>query len=195
MTTLRNAVHEYLAMRRNLGFKLYEAGKALPAFVTFMEQQGAAVITSQLALTWAQQPTTVQPAEWGRRLRIVRGFARYRSATDPRTQIPPEGLLPYRPKRARPYVYSDEEIRRLLRAALTLPGGSALRRWTYYCLFGLLGVAGLRISEARHLELPDVDLAAGVLTIRGTKFGKSRLIPLHASTCRVLATYLVHRAR
>ena len=195
MTTLRKAVHEYLVLRRSLGFKLHKAGKALPAFVTFMEQQRASVITSQLALTWAQQPTTVQPAEWAYRLSIVRGFARHRSATDPRTEIPPEGLLPYRPKRARPYLYSDEEIRRLLRATLALPGHSELRRRTYYCLFGLLSVSGLRISEARDLELQDVDLRAGVLTIRGAKFGKSRLIPLHASTRRVLADYLARRTR
>jgi integrase len=194
MTPLRKAVHDYLVLRRSLGFKLHKAGKALPAFITFMEQQRASVITSQLALTWAQQPTTVQPAEWAYRLSMVRGFARHRSATDPRTEIPP-GLLPYRPKRARPYIYSDEEIRRLLRAALALSGHRELRRWTYYCLFGLLSVSGLRISEARDLELQDVDLRAGVLTIRGAKFGKSRLIPLHASTRRVLADYLARRGR
>ena len=195
MTALRKAVHEYLALRRSLGFKLHKAGKALPAFVTFMAQHRASVITSQLALTWAQQPTTVQPAEWAYRLSIVRGFARHRSATDPRTEIPPDGLLPYRPKRARPYLYSDEEIRRLLGAALALPGSRELRRGTYYCLFGLLSVSGLRISEARDLALQDVDLRAGVLTIRGAKFGKSRLIPLHGSTRRVLADYLARRAR
>lgn len=195
MTTLRKAMQEYLVLRRRLGFKLHKAGKALPAFVTFMEQQRASVITSQLALTWAQQPTSVQPAEWAYRLSMVRGFARHRSATDPRTQIPPDGLLPYRPKRARPYLYSDEEIRRLLHAALALSANWKLRRWTYYCLFGLLSVSGLRISEARDLTLQDVDLQAGVLTIRGAKFGKSRLIPVHASTRRVLADYLARRAR
>lgn len=195
MTTLRKAAHQYLVLRRSLGFKLQRAGKMLPSFVTFMEQHRASVITCQLALTWAQQPTTVQPAEWASRLSIVRGFARHRSATDPRTEIPPEGLLPYRPKRARPYLYSDEEIRRLLRATLVLPGTSERRRRTYYCLFGLLSVSGLRISEARDLELQDVDLPAGVLTIRSAKFGKSRLIPLHASTRRVLADYLARRAR
>jgi integrase/recombinase XerD len=116
---------------------------------------------SRLALTWAQQPTSVQPPEWACRLSIVRGFARHRSATDPRTQIPLEGLLPYRPKRARPYLYSDEEIRRLLHAALALPGNGGLRPWTYRCLFGLLSVSGLRISEARQLELQDIDLRTG----------------------------------
>jgi integrase len=128
-------------------------------------------------------------------LSFVRGFARHRSATDPRTEVPPDGLLPYRPKRARPYLYSDDEIRSLLRAALTLPGRGGLRPWTYHCLFGLLSVAGLRIGEARHLELRDLDLPGAVLTIRGAKFGKSRLVPLHASTCHVLADYLARRER
>lgn len=195
MTTLRAAVQEYLILRRSLGFKLHDAGKGLLAFVTFMEQHRAAHITRQLALTWAQQPSTVQPMEWARRLSFVRGFARHRSATDPRTEIPPDGLLPYRPKRARPYLYSDDEIRGLLRAALTLPGRGGLRPWTYYCLFGLLSVSGLRIGEARNLELQDVDLQAAVLTIRGAKFGKSRLVPLHASTRHVLADYLARRNR
>src|SRR5439155_1992784 len=136
----------------------------------------------------------VQPAEWARRLSIVRIFASHRSATDPRTQIPPEGVLPYRPKRARPYLYSDQEIRALLQAALR-PADGGLRPWTYHCLLGLLSVSDLRISEARGLELQDVDLRAAVLTIHGAKFGKSRLIPLHASTRRVLADYLARRAR
>jgi integrase len=125
----------------------------------------------------------------------VRGFARYRSAIDPRTQIPPEGLLPHRPKRARPYLYSNKEIRSLLRAAFSLPAHGGLRPWTYHCLFGLLSVTGLRIGEARNLKLQDVDLQTGVLTIRGAKFGKSRLIPVHGSTRRVLEDYLARRDR
>ena len=195
MTTLRVAIQEYLTLRRGLGFKLHYAGQVLPKFVSFLEQHHASVITSRLALDWAQQSLTAQPAESAQRLSIVRGFARYRSATDPRTEIPPESLLPYRPKRAKPYLYSEQEIRSLLRAALKLPAHGGLRPWTYHCLFGLLSVTGLRLGEARNLELQDVDLPAGILTIRGAKFGKSRLVPLHGSTCRVLADYLAQRER
>ncbi len=198
MNTLREAVRDYLNMRRSLGFKLHETGKLLPAFVKFLEEHRSSSITTRLALAWAQQPSTVQPAEWARRLSVVRTFARYRSATDPRTQIPPPGLLPFQPKRARPYLYSEEEIRSLLRAALRMPRRyrrSKLRPWTYYCLFGLLSVSGLRLGEVRNLELRDVDLKAGVLTIRGAKFGKTRLVPLHVSTCAVLADYLARRQR
>ncbi|PYT72785.1 MAG: integrase [Acidobacteria bacterium] len=195
MNTLRQAVQEYLTLRRSLGFKLSKTGKLLPAFVKFMEQHRASHITNKLALAWAQQPSTVQPTEWAYRLSVVRSFARHRSATDPRTQIPPDGLLPYRPKRARPYLYSTKEIQGLLRAALSLPARGSLRPWTYHCLFGLLSVTGLRLGEALNLELRDVDLKTGVLTIRNAKFGKTRLIPIHPSTCRALADYLARRNR
>jgi integrase/recombinase XerD len=198
MTTLRQAVQEYLSMRRHLGFKLHEAGKGLLDFVTFMEQHRASSITQALALSWAQQPSNVQPAHWAQRLSFVRGFAQFRSATDPRTEIPAPGLLPFQPQRARPYLYSATEIRRLLHAALDLPcryKRGRLRPWLYYTLFGLLSVTGLRVSEARNLEVRDVDLDAAVLTIRGAKFGKTRLVPLHTSTCHVLAAYLRRRAR
>ena len=198
MNTLRQAVEEYLSLRRGLGFKLQHAGKDLLDFVTFMEQHRASYVTQALALAWAQQPLNVQPAYWAQRLSVVRGFARHRSATDPRTQIPQQGLLPFHPKRARPYLYSVDEIKRLLDAALKMPcryERGELRPWTYYCLFGLLSVSGLRLGEARNLELQDVDLKAAVLTIRGAKFGKSRLVPLHASTCKVLADYIARRQR
>jgi integrase/recombinase XerD len=198
MNTLRQAVDEYLSLRRNLGFKLREAGKTLLDFVTFMEQQRAPYITQALALAWAQQPADAQPSHWAQRLSFVRGFARYRSSSDPRTQIPLPGLLPFQPKRARPYLYSDEEIEKLLRAALNMPHrykNGAVLPWVYYCLFGLLSISGLRIGEARNLELQDVDLEAGVLTIRNAKFGKTRLVPLHASTCEVLADYIERRQR
>jgi integrase/recombinase XerD len=198
MNPLRQALQEYLSLRRDLGFKLHDAGKGLLDFVTFMEQHRATYITQELALAWAQQPADVQPAYWARRLSFVRMFARHRSATDPRTQIPPPGLLPFQPKRARPWLYSDDEIRRLLDAALRMPcryKRGQLRPWTYHCLFGLLSVSGLRLGEACNLRVDDVDLKTMVLTIRGAKFGKSRLVPLHASTCKVLADYIARRMR
>jgi integrase/recombinase XerD len=202
MNTLRQAVQEYLAMRRSLGFKLQRAGPALLDFVSFLEQHGASYITLRLALAWATLPLGGQPdTRAAQRLSFVRLFARYRSATDRRTEIPPPGMLPFRPKRAQPYLYSEQEIQQLLRATLDRPLSPrhrkrcALLPWVYYCLFGLLSVSGLRLGEARNLRLQDVDLKAGVLTICGAKFGKDRLVPLHASTCRVLADYLVRRQR
>ena len=102
MNTLRQAVDDYLTMRRHLGFQLREAGNALLDFVTFMEHHRASYITQALALAWAQQPASAQPAYWAQRLSHVRGFARYRQASDPRTQIPAPGLFPGQPKQARP---------------------------------------------------------------------------------------------
>jgi integrase/recombinase XerD len=189
-------------MRGALGFKLRESSKRLLEFVTFMEKRRAPYITISLALAWATQCSGVRDDSWAaQRLSVVRLFARYRSATDPRTQIPPAGLLPFRAKRARPYLYSDNEIKQLLLATLNMPLSvrhrkrCALLPWVYYCLFGLLAVSGLRLGEARNLKLQDFDLQAQVLTIRGAKFGKDRLVPLHASACKTLAEYLVRRER
>ena len=117
MNTLRQAIEEYLIMRRSLGFKLKEAGNALSDFATFMERRRASYITQALALRWAREPKHAQPAHWASRLCHVRQFARYRSASDPRTQIPALGLLPFKPQRARPYLYTDQEIKQLLHGA------------------------------------------------------------------------------
>jgi len=110
MTRLRKSLQDYLKMRRGLGFKLYAAGIGLLDFVAFMERKRASRITTKLALEWAQKPKTVL-AEWAMRLRFVRGFARYQRTIDPHTEIPPNGLLPYRPQRAWPYCISTQ-IRR-----------------------------------------------------------------------------------
>lgn len=202
MNGLRQAARRYLEMRRALGFKLHDSGRDLLSFVAFMAQQHAPCMTTSLALTWATQHQEAHSRAWAaQRLSAVRGFARYRSASDPRTEIPPAGLLPFHPQRARPYLYSDRELEQLLHATLDLPLSPRHRRlcallpWTYHCLFGLLAVTGLRLGEARNLELRDVDLDAGVLTVRGAKYGKDRLVPLHPSTCWVLADYLERRAR
>ena len=197
MNTLREALQEYLDLRRGLGFKMHDAGLLLPKFVSFMEERQVEHISARLALTWAQHPS-VQPAEWARRLCFVRGFARHRSATDSLTEVPPVGLLPHRSTRARPHLYTEEEVRRLLDAALELPAAwpsTPLRPWVFHCLIGLLSVTGLRLSEALNLQLGDVDLEQAVLTIRGAKLGRWRLVPIHPSTCTVLADYLKRRER
>ena len=193
MSALRKAVHEYLEMRRNLGFKLSRAESYLLDFVSFMELQQAPFITEALALAWAQQPASAPPERWAQRLSDVRIFARHHKAIDPRTEIPSPGLLPFQPKRARPYLYSDQEIQDLLQAARKILchfERGALRPWVYYCLFGLLSVSGLRVGEARNLEVQDVDLDAALLTVRVAKHDRTRLVPLHNSTCEVLADYI-----
>lgn len=192
MNTLREALQEYLDLRRGLGYKMHDAGLLLPKFVSFLEERRAEYISARLALEWAQRPS-VQPAEWARRLCFVRGFARHRGATDSRTEVPPIGLLPHRSTRARPYLYTEEEVARLLAAALELPvtwPSTPLRPWVFHCLIGLLCVTGMRLSEALNLEVADVDLDQAVLTIRGAKLDQWRLVPIHPSTCTVLVDYL-----
>jgi integrase len=195
MSPIGKAVEEYLAVRRALGFTLRLTAGMLRHFSSYLEQQRASHVTTELAVRWAQQPTAAQPAHWARRLGVVRRFAQYLSASDPRTEIPPAGLLPFRYRRTQPYLYSDAEVRRLLHASRRLPSRSRLRSATYTTLIGLLAVTGLRISEALGLEDRDVDLTDGVLTIRRTKFGKSRLVPLHPSTTRALQRYMRVRDR
>jgi integrase/recombinase XerD len=189
----RKRVEEYVELRRSCGFKLQEANGGLIRFASFLQRRRAVHITIALALEWAQQDKKARPAEWARRLSFVRGFARYWSAHDSQTEIPPAGLLPHRPGRAHPYLYSNDEVRKLLQAARHLPSTHGLKGLTYFSLLGLLAVAGLRISEARNLQTDDVDLKEGVLTIRGSKFDKSRLVPIHATTRKVLSDYASRR--
>ena len=195
MKSVRNAIEDYIALRRSLGFKLHGMATSPGKFASFLEQKEAPYITTALALEWAMQTVDHSPSHWAQRLGFVRVFARHWSATDPRTEIPPAGLLPFRARRARPYLYTEQEIQRLLTAAKSLSSSSGLRPWTYHCLFGLLAVSGLRISEAIKLERQDVDFHQELLTIRQTKFNKSRLIPLHTSTRDVLTQYAEHRDR
>jgi integrase len=191
MTGLRSALDRYLSMRQGLGYKYQQQARRLSDFVSFMEKHNAATITTKLAVTWATLPPD-RHASWALRLTDVRGFARHVANIDPKTEVPPAGILP-RLKRAKPYVYNDAEVGALLTAALALPPATGLRRWTYYHLFGLLAVTGMRLSEAMGLLRSDVDLDEGVLTIRQSKFGKSRLVPLHRTTCEALRSYAERR--
>jgi integrase/recombinase XerD len=195
MSTLRQAAEQYLQLRRDLGYKLRETGRRLEDFVAFAEREGASHVTTDLALRWAQLPAGVQPATWASRLRIVRRFALWLNAADRRTEVPPPGLLPGRYLRKRPYIYSDAEIRDLIRAAGQLASAAGLKGRTYATIFGLLAVTGMRVSEVVALDREDVDLDEGILRIRRTKFGKSRLVAVHDSTRQVLAEYARERDR
>ena len=193
MSAMQSAVDEYLALRRSLGFKLARVGRDLQQFVRFAEAEGAQWVMTDLALRWATQPAQVSPAHWARRLGAVRQFAQYCSALDPRTEIPPSDLLPYRYARRPPYLYREAEITALIEAAARLPSPTGLRAATYATLFGLLVVTGMRISEPIGLDRADVDLEQGSLSIRGVKFGKSRWLPLHPTATAELARYAERR--
>lgn len=190
---LQEALQDYLALRRGLGFKLISEGKALASFIAFLDRNHQDTITTELALVWAKLPATVHPARWARRLSIVRGFARYCRAMDQTSEVPPCELLQLSYPRPSPYLFSDDDIQKLLQASLQCSEENHFFTKTLHCLFGLLSVTGLRINEALALTMDDVDLETGVLTIRNTKFGKSRLIPLHRTTINALISYREER--
>jgi site-specific recombinase XerD len=195
MSALLDNLKEYLQIRRLLGSKLPRVDVDLRKFIEFLEEEGHALITTDLALRWACLSKEASPASWAARLTKVRVFARYLHAKDPRHQIPPQELLPFKPKRATPYRYEKPQILALLKAASGLPSKEGLRKHTYATVFGLLSVTGMRISEIVALDRDDVDLSAGVLKIRKTKFDKTRLVPLHATTREALNAYANLRDR
>lgn len=187
----RLAIHldEYLELRHKLGFRLRLAGGLLRRFVLFAYEKRASFITTKLAVQWATQPADCQPAQWANRLGIVRRFALYVSGTDPRTEIPLQEMLPHRYHRKSPYLYSDQEVCRLIQAARKVPSPKDLRAVSHATLFGLLAVTGMRVGEAIGLDRNDVDLHHGILTVRQAKFNKSRLVPVHFTTRKQLRAY------
>ena len=194
MSGLRDALGDYLSLRRSLGFKLERSGRLLADFVSFAERADAPAVTTELALAWATAPADADPAWWRARLAATRPFARYLAAFIPGTEVPPAGLLPGPvSRRAVPYLYSPAGIGALITAAAAIR--TPLRAATYQTLIGLLAVTGMRAGEAIRLDRPDVDLRAGLLTIRESKFGKSRQLPLHATTAAALAGYATLRGQ
>jgi integrase len=189
------AIDEYLALRRGLGNGLRGAGIYLHHFADFLDAEEATVITTDLALRFACMPVRALPSTWAQRLTYVRRFAAWHQATDARTEVPPHGLLPHRHRRKPPHIYTEREIEALVQEASRLPSATGLRARGHATLFGLLAATGLRLGEAVSLDRGDVDLANGVLLIRRAKFGKSRFLPVHDSTRKVLLDYARFRDR
>jgi integrase len=157
--------------------------------VAYLDHIGAEVITVEAALAWAQQPQARQGSKvQARRMTVARGFARHMAGIDPRTQVPPLGLLPYRQRWRPPFIYSDADIGALM-AQVPRVVRSPLRVVTYQTLIGLLAATGMRVGEALRLERDRIDWAEGVLTVHATKFGKSREVPLSPGTVQALAAY------
>jgi len=193
MSQLRRSLTEYLAVRRALGYKLHKQETLLGQFLDYLEAHGQERIATAEALAWAALPAGGE--SWhSYRLQAVRGFARYLHAIDPDVQVPAVGLLPDRPHRTMPFLYTDEQIAALILAAGKLRSsrklGSSHRIATHQTLIGLLSVTGMRIGEATALDRSDFDSREGVLLVRGAKFGKSRELPLHRSTVLALRRYL-----
>ncbi len=192
--TFVTLAEEYLALRRSLGFGLVSHGRSLLDFARYADQiDYRGPLTVDLALRWAESSDSNDPSATARRLSIIRGFARHRAAFDPTTEIPPTGLLGRAIRRKPPHIYSEAEIADLLHAATELRPHGGLRPHCYATLFAVLASTGLRISEAQRLSCKDVDLTAGVVTVRAGKFRKSRLVPLHHSALEPLRRYAAYR--
>jgi integrase len=195
MSALNEHLERYLRARRALGVKLERHGELLPQLVTYLEAAGASTVTRDLAISWAQLPASAHPRHWAARLSIARGFAAYLQTIDPATEIPAAGVFAVRYQRPTPYLWSRQDIRRLLDAARGLR--PPLKAASYEALFGLLAVTGMRLGEAIALEPGDVNLDNGVITIRKqtAKLERERLVPLHPTTVLALAAYARTRAR
>lgn len=193
MSSLREGLTDYLTIRRALGYKLVRAGKLLAQFLTYLEGIGARTVTTEHAIAWARLSAGGNVNWWAHRLSVVRCFATYLRTLDPRTEVPTADLLPVRPQRATPYLYSDEEISSLIEVCRQLR--YPLRVATYRTLIGLLAVTGLRVGEAIRLDREDIDFEQGLLVVREGKFGKSRELPLHPTTLQALRSYLRKRDR
>lgn len=193
MSPLRQALTDYLTLRRALGYRLARTEKLLNQFLDHLENGGATTVTVEHALSWARLSAVASVNWWAHRLSVVRGFASYLHTLDPRAEVPPKDLLPSRSHRANPYLYSDGDIVALLEATASLK--TPLRRATFSALIGLLTVTGMRIGEAIRLDRDDIDFNGGLLLVRCSKFGKSRELILHSSTVRALAAYLRLRGR
>jgi integrase len=192
MTPLRQALADYLRLRRRLGFKLEADQRILENFVGFLEQAGSERVASELALMWARLPVGAHPHHWRQRLGIARGFARYVATLDPASEIPSEDLLRAHRSRVTPYIYSPVEITALMQAAemLTPP----LRASNYRTVIGLMATTGLRLGEVVALDRQDVDLADGALHVRARQH-KQREVPLHPTATRALRDYARLRDR
>ncbi len=192
---LRQELDRYLTIRRSLGYDLRTTERVLRAFITFAESQGADYISTNLFVRWQAVFGHARRQTWAARLGMVRLFAQWLHGLDPAHEIPPQGLIPNRHRRSRPYIYSEEEIGKIIAAAAALPSVYGLRGLTFSTLFGLIAMTGLRISEALALDIDDVDLDLGILIIRRGKAGKARLVPIHDSIALHLATYARERDR
>jgi integrase/recombinase XerD len=187
MTTLQEALADYLQIRRRLGFEMPQDGRLLEGFVEFLEQAGAVRITAELALGWARLPVDAHPHRWRQRLSVARGFARHLATIDPTSEVPSKDLLPGHRPRIAPYIYTQEEIAALMAAARKLR--PRLRGVCHATLIGLLAVTGMRPGEAVALDRQDVDLRNGAVQVRAGKQKRQREVLLHKTTISALRDY------
>lgn len=190
--TMLAKVRAYLKQRRALGYRLRSQGQELLSFARYADRRGRAKpLTCSVALSWACLPKSASRLYWAHRLATVRTFARHLRLTELKTQVPARHLLGPTHQRRCPHLYTPAQLQTLLRRAGQLRG--QFRRYTWSTLLGLLACSGLRVSEALRLKAPDIDWEQGVLLIRDSKYGKTRLVPLHRTALKPLRAYAQRR--
>jgi len=187
MTALQDHVHDYLQIRRSVGFKLVAAGRLLRDFAAYADRAAVTTVTIDTALGWASLPVGTNPVWISQRLSVVRQFARYLKTVDIDADVPATNLLRAGSQRATPYLYSADDVAALMAAARAIR--NPLRAATFATMIGLLACTGMRGGEAMRLDRGEIDWSQHQLIVRDSKFGKSRLLPLQPSTLDALAAY------
>lgn len=195
--SMRSQVEKYLADRRRLGFALKTTGSYLTSFARFVDGIGhTGPLSSEIILAWARgESAHIAPTTWAKRLINIRSFLNYCARTDGKSEVPDADVFGRLRGRPTPHIYTEAEIAELLAAARRLPPAGTLRPVTYETFFGLLAATGLRLSEALHLRCSDVDLTTGHLRVHQSKWGKSRLVPMHPTVTNAMARYMELRQR
>jgi len=195
-TTMQSHAENYLNDCHQRGFGLHSAGYSIKSFASYFDNHNyGEVPTIEIMTTWARldKGNSKNPITWARRLKNLRSFVHYLQQFYPQIEVPDYTIFGRTEQRLAPHIYSQQEIIDLLAAAHSLGPIPGLRGATYETLFGLIASTGLRVSEAVHLLDADVDLKWGLLTVRKTKFAKSRQVPLHPSTTEALKQYRLLR--
>lgn len=195
MTALAQELNRYLTIRRSLGYGLSTAEQILRKFVGFAERENAEFISADLFMRWRESFGRANRQTWSRRLGMVRLFAQWLHCMNPKHEVPLQSLIPSRERRPHPYIYTEDEIRRIVKTAGELQSITGIRALTCSTLFGLIAVTGLRVNEAVSLDASDIDLENGVVTVRRGKLGKVRLLPVTDCTRMRLAEYAKERDR
>lgn len=184
---LRTLIGDYLVMRRALGFKLEGTGRILFAFADYLDSSGGQAVTVEHALRFATASAACSARSQALRLSAIRLFTRWAQLLDPTIEVPPSRLLPARPSRPAPFLYSEAQLGALLAAAEQLR--PQIRAVTFRTLLSLQAATGIRTGEAIDLDSSDLDTDQGTLTVTG-KYGKTRLLPLHRTVTEGLTGYL-----
>lgn len=188
--TYLELLNKYIIERRALGYLYQTEGRYLKRFTEFVDSKETPFLRVQDFLDWKNSFGNANASTWSQRLGVYRKFARWVSAYDIRTEVPPSDLIPSKGvKRKKPYIYTDEERRLIIESSKKLKSRLGLRSLTYSTLFSLISVTGLRINEAVKLKISDIDLINGVIFVEEHGKSSERFVPITQSVVSTLRSY------